>query len=167
VESMTFVVAPGVRPQEGCRAALEAAAAELPAAVLLAAHVPGDEAWPRILDKDDAIEACRHGLVALRAVQPGAMLVRGAAPASFAEAAALLAEGRGYLVPEALATRDGAAARTARPGLPARLRLLGAPHFTREERLWQLFRLASGLTASRRAAPGRRRRPRARGRPSA
>ncbi len=130
-----FEVAPGVAPAPECRAALEAARDAMPAAVLLAAHVPGDEAWPRILDKEDAIEACRHGLVALRAVQPGALLVRSGV-ADFAASAALLAGGRGYLVPGAEATRTG-------PAPPiAPLRLLTAPHWTREERLWQLFRLA-------------------------
>jgi hypothetical protein len=134
---MRFAVAPGVEPAEGCRAALEAAAAALPEAVLLAAVVPGDEVWPRILDKEDAIEACRHGLVALRAVQPGALLVRGEPPRSFAQAAELLAGGRGYLVPAARAARSGPSPRVA-PG-----RLLLAGHWTREERLWQLFRLAT------------------------
>ena len=134
-----FAVAPGVAPAEGCLAALEAAAREMPAAALLAAHVPGDEAWPRILDKEDAIEACRHGLVALRAVQPGALLVREDVepPRSFAGAARVLADGRGYLVPAARATRTGRAPRI------APLRLLTAPGWTREERMWQLFRLVA------------------------
>lgn len=135
--SWRFVVAPGVEPAPGCREALEAARDALPGAALLAAVVPGDEAWPRILDKEDAIEACRHGLVALRAVQPGALLVRDAPPRSFSEAAALLAGARGYLVPGARATRRGPAPRV------RRVRLLGASHFSREERLWQLFRLLS------------------------
>lgn len=130
-----FTVAPGVEPAPGCRAALEAARDAMPDAVLLAAHVPGDEAWPRILDKEDAIEACRHGLVALRAVQPGALLTRADVP-DFAASAALLATGRGHLVPAASATRRG------RPPRVPRWRLLTARHWTREERLWQLFRLA-------------------------
>ncbi len=134
---MRFAVAPGVEPAEGCRAALEAAAAALPEAVLLAAVVPGDEAWPRILDKEDAIEACRHGLVALRAVQPGALLVRGEAPRSFTQAARLLTDGRGYLVPSARATRAAPAPRV------RAARLVTEPFWTREERLWQLFRLAA------------------------
>lgn len=132
-----FAVAPGVEPAPGCREALEAARDALPGAVLFAAVVEGDEAWPRILDKEDAIEACRHGLVALRAVQPGALLVPDGEPRSFSDAAALLAGGRGYLVPTARAERRGAP-----PRVP-RLRLLAAQHFTREERLWQLFRLLS------------------------
>ena len=131
-----LVVAPGVEPEPSALAALEAAAASLPEATLFAAVVEGDEAWPRILDKEDAIEACRHGLVALRAVQPGALLVRGDAPRSFAECARLLTDGRGYLVPAARASRSGGAPRV------APLRLLFAPFWTREERLWQLFRLA-------------------------
>lgn len=130
-----FVVAPGVEPAAGCRAALEAARDALPGAALLAAHVPGDEAWPRVLDKEDAIEACRHGLVALRAVEPAAVLTRAEVP-DFAASAALLATERGYLVPAATATRHGH-----RPRVP-RWRLLTARHWTREERLWQLFRLA-------------------------
>ena len=136
VSGWRFVVAPGVEPRPGCREALEAARDQMPAADLLAAVVPGDPAWPRILDKEDAIEACRHGLVALRAVEPGAVLttldVR-----DFAAAAALLASRRGYLVPGAEAVRRGAAPRV------RALRVLRAGHFTREERLWQLFRLLS------------------------
>ena len=136
-EPWSFVVAAGVTPDDSARAALEAARDEVPDAVLLAAVVPGDEAWPRILDKEEAIEACRHGLVALRAVQPGAMLVRGAPPRTFAETARLLTTERGHLVPAARATRGGA------PPRVARWRLLAAPFWTREERLWQLFRLFS------------------------
>ena len=129
-----LVVAPGVEPEPSARAALEAARDAMPRAVLLAAHVPGDEVWPRVLDKEDAIEACRHGLVALRAVQPGMLLTR-ADVADFAATARLLTDGRGYLVPGARATRRGRA-----PRVP-RLRLLTARFWTREERLWQLFRL--------------------------
>ena len=132
-----LLVARGVAPGASAVGALEAARDAMPHAALLAAVVPGDEAWPRILDKDDAIEACRHGLVALRAVQPGVLLVRGAEPRSFADTARLLTAERGYLVPAARATRGGPA-----PRVPA-LRLLTARFWTREERLWQLFRLAS------------------------
>ncbi|HEX8123161.1 MAG TPA: hypothetical protein VF549_18055 [Solirubrobacteraceae bacterium] len=133
----SFVVAPGVEPADGCLAALEAAREAMPEGALFAAVVAGDEAWPRILDKEDAIEACRHGLVALRAVQPGALLVRGEPPRSFGATGRLLAGERGYLVPGARATRAGDP-----PRVP-RVRLLAAPYWTREERLWQLFRLAT------------------------
>jgi hypothetical protein len=134
--SWRYVVAPGVEPDPSARAALEAARDAVPGAVLLVAHVPGDEAWPRILDKEEAIEACRHGLVALRAVQPGVMLVRGEPPRSFAAVARLLTAERGFLVPEARAGRVS-------PGPAiAPVRLLAAPFWTREERLWQLYRLA-------------------------
>lgn len=140
MEPLRFVVCAGVEPRRDCREALEAAAAEMPDGVLFAAVVAGDEAWPRILDKEEAIDACRHGLVALRAVTPGAMLVRAAEPRSFAETAVLLARGRGFLVPAARAARRGGG----RPlGRRARMRLFRAAHFTREERLWQLFRLFS------------------------
>ncbi len=132
-----YVVAHGVSPAADALAALEEARAAMPEAVLLAAVVAGDEAWPRILDKEDAIEACRHGLVALRAVQPGALLVRGEPPRSFTQAARLLTEGRGYLVPSARATRA-----TPAPRVRA-ARLVTEPFWTREERLWQLFRLAA------------------------
>lgn len=140
--SWRFVVAPGVEPGAGTRAALEAAAAAVPHAALLAAVVPGDEAWPRILDKEEAIAACRHGLVALRAVQPGALLVRDDPPRSFTATAELLTGATGYLVPGARAERCGPA-----PRVP-HVRLLAAPFWTRDERLWQLSRLA----AARRAA---------------
>ena len=131
---MRYVVAPGIEPAAGCREALEAAARDIPDGVLFAAVVEGDEAWPRILDKEEAIEACRHGLIALRAVQPGALLTSLDAR-DFAGVAEALARGRGFLVPGARATRRGRAPRV------RRLRLLAARHFTREERLWQLFRL--------------------------
>jgi hypothetical protein len=147
--SWRLVVAPGVQPADGCEEALESAREQMPDAVLFAAVVPGDEAWPRILDKEDAIEACRHGLVALRAVQPGVLLARADALLAradvllaradvpdFAASAALLARSRGYLVPAATARRTGP-----QPRVP-RLRLLTARHWTREERLWQLFLLA-------------------------
>ena len=133
-----FVVAPGVEPSVGCREALEAARDELPDAVLFAAVVAGDEAWPRLFDKEEAIEAARHGLVALRAVEPAAVLVREDV-AGFAATARLLTAERGYLVPEARATRSGAA-----PSVP-RLRLLAAPFWRTDERLWQVFRIAGGL----------------------
>lgn len=130
-----LVVAPGVEPEESARAALEAARDELSSGVLFAAVVEGDEAWPRILDKEEAIEACRHGLVALRAVEPAMILVRGDAPASFVASARLLTDGRGYLVPAARASRRGSS-----PRVPL-LRLLFARFWTRDERLWQAFRL--------------------------
>ena len=134
-----FLLAPGVEPAPGCREALEAARDALPGGAVFAAVVPGDEAWPRILDKEDAIEACRHGLVALRAVQPGALLLRDdlEPPRSFAATGRLLTGERGYLVPAARAERAG------RPPRFAPLRLLAAPWWTREERLWQLFRLVA------------------------
>jgi hypothetical protein len=124
----------GITPDAEARAALETARDALPSGVLFAAVVDGDEAWPRILDKAEAIEACRHGLVALRAVEPAMVLVRGDLPADFAATARLLTAERGYLVPGARATRSG------RPPRIARLRLLAASFWTREERLWQLFR---------------------------
>jgi hypothetical protein len=101
-----LVVAPGVEPEPGCLEALEAARDAVPHALLLAAVVPGDEAWPRVLDKEDAIEACRHGLVALRAVEPGCLLARTDVP-SFVASAVLLGPGHGYLVPGARARRTG------------------------------------------------------------
>lgn len=81
---------------------------------------------PRILDKEQAIASARLGLLAVRAVRPGALLVRADAHAR-------------------LAARGPVAVRraAARPEpLRARLVLLGAVHWTREERLMQLFTLA-------------------------
>jgi hypothetical protein len=134
--SWRYVVAPGVVAGDDVRAALEAARDAAPDGDLFAAVVPGDAAWPRILDKEVAIDAARHGLVALRAVTPGALLVRGEPPRSFRATAELLTDGRGFLVPAAVAHRSG------RPPGVAPARLLAAPFWTREERLWQLFRLA-------------------------
>ena len=132
----SYVVAPGVTAGAEVRAALERARDAAPAGDLFAAVVPGDIAFARILDKDLAIDAARAGLVALRAVTPGALLVRGAPPRTFRATAELLTDGRGYLVPGAIARREG------RPPPIAPARLLAAPFWTREERLWQLFRLA-------------------------
>jgi hypothetical protein len=134
VADWTYVVAEGVQPAPSALAALEAAREAMPSAALLAARVPGDPVWPRILDKEDAIEGARRGLVALRAVQPGVLLVRGdTVPASFLDVARALTSARGYLVPGAEAARTGPP-----PALP-RARVLAAPFWTREERLWQLF----------------------------
>jgi hypothetical protein len=111
---------------------------------------------PRILDKEQAIASARLGLLAVRAVRPGAILVRGDAhavlaargPAAvLAATSALLAGGRGHLVPAAVAVRTAPAPQEP---LFARLALLRASHWTREERLMQLFTLAGG--ARRRAA---------------
>lgn len=142
----TFWVAPGVEPGQDARVALEAARARMPAGQLFAAVVPGDEVWPRILDKEDAIAAAGVGLVALRAIEPGVLLVRGEPPTSFAETAKLLTGVRGYLVPEASGRRNDRAPRV------QRLRLLAAPWWSRDERLWQLFQLARGGAPSRRAS---------------
>ena len=143
--SWRHVVAPGVRADQGVRAALEAARDALPAGALFAAHVPGDPVWPRILDKEDAIEAARHGLVAVRAVAPGALLVRDdLAAGTFTDVARALTAERGYLVPGAVAERLGAAPRV------ARLALLRAPFWTREERLWQLFMMTARPPGPRR-----------------
>jgi hypothetical protein len=131
------VTAPGVQADDAVRAALEAARSALPDAALYAAHVPGDPVWPRILDKEEAIEAARHGLVAVRAVQPGALLVRDdVAAGSFVAIARALTDERGVLVPGAVARRAGPP-----PGVPWG-RLLRAGFWTREERLWVLFMLA-------------------------
>ena len=131
--SWRFVVAPGVTAADGCRAALEAARDAVPDGVLFAAVVPGDEAWPRRFDKEEAIDAARHGLVALRAVEPGAVLVRDDVP-DFAASARVLTDALGFLVPDARATRSG------RPPRVPRLRLLAAPFWTAKERLWLLRR---------------------------
>lgn len=146
--SWRLVVADGVVPDPGALEALHAARARVPDAVVLAAKVvlpdgsldPGSEPWPRILDKDAAIDAAREGLVAVRAAPPGALLVRDAiAPTLASTAAALAGRGRGYLVPAAVARRQTPSPAVSRR---ERLRLLRAPHWSREERLWQLFMLA-------------------------
>ena len=153
--SWSFVVAPGVSPAPDALAALQEARALVPDAVVIGARVvlpdgsldPGSEPVPRILDKGEAIEAARLGLLAVRAVRPGAMLVRTDTPAGAAFAAApslwasvaLLAAGRGVLAPLAVAVRPSPAPRES---LRASLRLLRSPAWTREERLMQLFALA-------------------------
>lgn len=154
--SWRLVVDPGVEPAGDVRERLEEARSAAPGAVVLAAKVllPGGELdlasapMPRILDKEAAIAAARLGLLAVRAVRPGALLVppgsplAGAPPrAVLAVSAALLATGEGHLVPQAVATR---VAGGAPEPLRARVSLLRAAHWTREERLLQLFALAGG-----------------------
>lgn len=168
-----WLVDDGVEPGPGARDELEAAAALVPDAVLVASHVvgpdgapdPGSEPWPRILDKPAAIEAARRGLLAVRAVPAGSLLVRGelgerlaAAPprAVLALTAAALATEAGVLAPRSVAVR---AVPVAPPGVRSRLALLRAPFWTREERLWQLFMLARRRRAH--APPSAASRPRA------
>lgn len=132
---MRLVAAPGV---SGSAGALYEAARLVPDAAVVAAVVPGDLAWPRTIDKEEAIRAAELGLVALRAVVPGLFLLRDdlEPPRSFREMAALLTTERGYLVPGATATRSN-------PVRISRVRLLFEPFWTREERLWQLFQLVT------------------------
>jgi hypothetical protein len=133
---MRLCAAPGV---SGSAEPLWTAASLVPDAAVIAAVVPGDEAWARTIDKEEAIRAAELGLVALRAVQPGLFLLRDGLepPRSFRAMASLLTSECGYLVPGAVASRSGPA-----PRVP-RVRLLFEPFWTREERLWQLFRLAT------------------------
>lgn len=147
--SWRFVVADGVEPAPDCLERLQAARVLVPDAVLVAARVvlpdgsldPGSEPMPRILDKEEAIEAARLRLLAIRAARPGAMLVRGDVQPGLFTTAALLAGARGVLAPDAVATR---AVPRPREGIRERLRLLRAPHWTREERLMQVFALVNG-----------------------
>jgi hypothetical protein len=172
--SWHFIVDPQVEPSPDARERLEAARAVAPAGALFAAKVvlpgggldPRSEPVPQVLDKAAAIGAARAGLLAVRAVRPGALLVDDAGPAGralvdaarhhaatadaasagtvLAASAALLAGRPGHLVPLAVATR-----RTPFPGEPlvARLALLGAAHWTFQERLVLLGRLAARKTA--------------------
>lgn len=136
-DGWSWVVAHGVEPAPGALDALLAARDALTGGALYASAVPGDPAWPRILDKPAAIEAAGHGLVALRAVVPGALLVRtGLLPPgriTFAWTAHVLASRPGYLVPRSEARRTG-------PRPRAGLRPLLAGGWSREERLWLLMR---------------------------
>ena len=165
--SWRLVVDEGVEPARDALEQLQRARTVVPAAVLLAAKVvlpdgsldPASEPLPRILDKEQAIASARLGLLAVRAVRPGALLVRADAhavlaargPAAvLAASAAMLADGQGHLVPDAVAVRTAPATPES---LRARLSLLRATHWTREERLMQLFTLAGG--AGRRAGRAR------------
>ena len=138
-EGWSWLVARGVEPGRDALAALLAARETLSGGVLYASAVEGDEAWPRILDKPAAIDAAAHGLVALRAVVPGALLVRSdlapPGPLTFAWSAHVLAERAGYLVPASRAHRAGPSPRVG-------LRPLLAAGWSREERLWLLMRAA-------------------------
>lgn len=139
-EGWTWIVARGVRPAPDALEELLAARDVLAGGVLYASAVAGDEPWPRILDKAAAIEAAAHGLVALRAVVPGSLLVRSAlVPASgrvtFTWTARVLAERPGYLAPRSRADRTGPAPRVG-------LRPVLGRGWSRDERLWQLMRAA-------------------------
>lgn len=144
-----FVVDEGVEPAPDCLERLQAARALAPDAVLVAARVvlpdgsldPASEPMPRILDKQEAVDAAALRLLAVRATRPGAVLVRGGTRADLSATSALLAGGRGYLAPEAVAVRCSP---KAREPLRDRLRLLRQPHWSREERLLQLFALLRG-----------------------
>jgi len=159
----SLVVDAGVEPAPDALEQLQRARVTVPEAVVLAAKVvlpdgsldPGSEPLPRILDKEAAIASARLGLLAVRAVRPGTLLVRDDArallaargPAAvLAASAAALADGGGHLVPAAVAVRTLPA--PVEP-LRARLALLRAPHWTREERLLQLFTLAQGAAGRR------------------
>jgi hypothetical protein len=156
--SWRLVVAPGVAPEADALARLQAARALVPDAVLVCGRVvlpdgsldPAAEPVPRILDKAEAIESARLGLLAVRAVRPGLLLVRtdlpagaalagaGSPAAALAASAALLRDDRGVLAPLAVGQR-------AAPGpvesTREHLRILRSPAWTREERLLQLFAL--------------------------
>lgn len=144
-----FVVDEGVEPAPDCLEQLQAARVLVPGAVLLCARVvlpdgsldPGSEPMPRILDKQEAVDAAALRLLAIRAARPGALLVRGPIEPDLRSTAALLAGGRGYLAPLATAVRS-----SPRPpeSLRGRVGLLRAPHWTREERLMQIFWLLRG-----------------------
>ena len=138
-EGWSWLVAEGVQPAPDALDELLAARDVLAGGALYASAVEGDEAWPRILDKPAAIDAAGHGLVALRAIVPGSLLVRSAlvpaGPLTFAWSAEVLARRAGYLVPRSTARRTGSAPRIG-------LRPLLARGWSREERLWLLMRAA-------------------------
>lgn len=133
----TWLVADGVDPAPDALAELVAAAQRHPGGVLYASAVTGEEPWPRILDKADAIGAAADALVALRATIPASLLVRSdlvpAGPLTFAWTARLLRDRPGYLAPRSRATRSDAPRRTG-------LRPLVLRGWRREERLWLLMR---------------------------
>lgn len=133
-----WIVADGVMPRPGAREALEAAAARMPDARVLACRVPdGPEPWPELFARERAIDAARARLLAVRAVPPGALLVRDDVPAGsgLRWSAGVLRDGGGYLVPDAVADWPGA------PRIRRRehLRLAAAPGLTVVERLWQAY----------------------------
>lgn len=141
-----WVVAPGVTPEPGARAAAEAARDLVPGVVVVAARVvlpggvldPGSAPWPDILDKEHAIATARAGLLAIRAAPPGALLVRDGVEPTLRGTAEALTDGRGVLAPQSVARRAKA---TRPPSARERVRLARAPFWTREERLWQAFLL--------------------------
>lgn len=158
--------------------AVHDAVAELPEPLLLAGRVLDEngalhpDAAPRheIFEKDLTVAAIERGLVQVRAVPAGSVLLRRAAFERFGPLRADLPPrwavfdftaralrehpDTGYLAPESIAVRRlpphdaGGALRT-------RARLLTGPTWTTTERLWEGFLVAEGVL---RAARGRGRR---------
>lgn len=142
-----WLVADGVQPRPGAREALEAAAARRPDARIVASRVigPGAAPWPELFDRERAIDAARDGLLAIRAVPAGSLLVRDDVPgapqgADLTWSAAALRDGGGYLAPDSLV--DWPAAPAARLG--DRGRLATTPGLTVTERLWTAYRVVAG-----------------------
>jgi len=104
---------------------------------------PHSAPWPRLTNKDVAVDACERHMVSIRTARHGSLLVRDDAAGNqsglandIAWTAGILREGAGLLVPSSLAVRD-APARP--PGVRARARALRGPAFAGEEKLWVGF----------------------------
>ncbi len=158
-------------PQSGALAALEAATgrlAGLPAPLVLASKVLADdgEMHPdglpqhEIFEKQVTVDACERGLVQLRAVPSGSVLIRRTAferfgtlrtdlPPSwsvfeFTARALQHWDDTGHLVPGSVAVRRVAARPAGRAGggLRSRARMLSGSTWTTTERLWEAYQLA-------------------------
>lgn len=167
-------------PEPGALAALADAARSLDGLsqpVVLASRVLDEDramhpdALPRheLFEKRLSVDAAARGLVQLRAVPAGSVLVSAAVLERFDPPRADLPprwsvleftlrvlrswEDTGFLVPESVAVRRLAPRPTGRAGgaLRSRARLLGSPGWTTPERLLELYTLA-GSTASGSAA---------------
>ena len=168
-----WVVDDSLAPAPDALECLLAAAADLgplPSPVLLSSKVvmpdgapdPASALVPRFMDPDLAIAAAERGLVSLRVVRPGSLLVRrhAGAPADdgLAWSARLLKDEPGYLVPASVGVR-----RTPRRGrdLRERLALLRGDALERAEKPWFAFRLiedavsGAGRRAGRAGSPRR------------
>jgi hypothetical protein len=160
-----WIVDPSVEPDAGARAALEAATRPdgLPEPVILAAKVvdadgelhPASMPWPGVFAKERMTAAAAQKLVSLRAVRPGALLVRtdlvGRPDGDVLHWSARILRDEdhaGYLVPTALATRTDDALGTLSP------RLLLGDAWDLQEKLWlSLLVMQDAARSRRRAGP--------------
>ena len=148
--SWRWLLAPGAEPDPDAEEALRSAAARRPDALVVSSrvHGPGTEPWPELFDRERALTAARDGLLALRAVPAGSLLVREDVLAAHGEphgpglawSLRVLGAGGGYLAPESVVRWPGAPSL----GRLGRLRLALLPGLAANERLWLAYLAVRG-----------------------